>query len=213
MTTPLSVGTHTVIAKAADTLGNISSSDTSTDQPYWTQFAVIAPTVTTPDGQTSSNLDGDDIDRGPVAATATTNPNITNPNDGDGNNTVTNDNATADNSEDTDVLAESTTNESDNEGQVLAAQDEKGNWSVVNLVLAVVTIILSLGALLGLARKKDGTAARIMTLIPVAIAVTAFLMIENWTASMIWLNWWTVLYAVVLAVQVAIVSGLKNSAE
>ena len=95
----------------------------------------------------------------------------------------------------------------------MAAQDEKGNWSIVNLVLAVVTIILSLGALLGLARKKDGTAARIMTLIPVAIAVTAFLMIENWTASMIWLNWWTVLYAVVLAVQVAIVSGLKNSAE
>ncbi len=52
-----------------------------------------------------------------------------------------------------------------------------------------------------------------MTLIPVAIAVTAFLLIENVTASMIWLNWWTALYAVVLAVQVAIVAGLKNSAE
>ncbi len=211
--TGLSVETYTVVARATDAAGNTSSSDTSVPQSYWTQFAVIAPTVTNTDNRTSSNTDRDDIDRGPVAAAATTNPNITNPNDGDGDNTVTNDNATTDNSEDTDVLAESTTNESDNEGQVLAAQDEKGNWSVVNLVLAVVTIILSLGALLGLARKKDGTAARTMTLIPVAIAVTAFLMIENWTASMIWLNWWTVLYAVVLAVQVAIVSGLKNSAE
>lgn len=212
-TTALTVGTHKVVVVATDAAGNTSSSDTSVPQSYWTQFAVIAPTVTNTDNRTSSNTDRDDIDRGPVAAAATTNPNITNPNDGDGDNTVTNDNATTDNSEDTDVLAESTTNESDNEGQVLAAQDEKGNWSVVNLVLAVVTIILSLGALLGLARKKDGTAARTMTLIPVAIAVTAFLMIENWTASMIWLNWWTVLYAVVLAVQVAIVSGLKNSAE
>lgn len=211
----LSVGSHKVVAVATDAAGNTSSSDTSAPQPYWTQFTV---TITNPDDdQTSSNPDGD-IDRGPVAAGASTNPPITNPNDGDGDNTTTNDTTTTDGSEDTDVLAESTTDNSDNEGQVLAAQDEKGNWSIVNLVLSAATILLSLVALIGLARRKEEgednhKLVRILTLIPVAIAATAFLLIEDLSASAIWFNWWTALYAVVLAVQIAIVSSLKNSRE
>lgn len=217
-TTPFQVGgPYTVVAVATDAAGNTSSSDTSAPQPYWTQFAVTAPVITNPDDdQTSSNPD-EDIDRGPVAA-ASTNPPITNPNDGDGDNTTTNDTTTTDGSEDTDVLAESTTDNSDNEGQVLAAQDEKGNWSIVNLVLSAATILLSLVALIGLARRKEEgednhKLVRILTLIPVAIAATAFLLIEDLSASAIWFNWWTALYAVVLAVQIAIVSSLKNSRE
>lgn len=214
-TTPFQVGgPYTVVAVATDAAGNTSSSDTSTDQPYWTQFTVSAPTVAPdPDTSDTTGAGDDEIARGTSAPLAVQNPTITNLNAGDDGNATTDTTPATDEATDTDVLAATTTDGEKEDGQVLAAQDTKGNWSVVNLVLAVVTIILSLGALLGLARKKDGTAARIMTLIPVAIAVTAFLMIENWTASMIWLNWWTVLYAVVLAVQVAIVSGLKNSAE
>lgn len=205
--TGLAIATHTVVARATDEAGNTSSDDTSSPADYWTTFTVTGNTGTGSNGvsQTSTNQ---------FAAPDSTNASVLNANNnGDATTDTT---PTTDEATDTDVLAATTTDsnkDGDTDGQVLAAEDTKGNWSVVNLVLAVVTIILSLGALLGLARKKDGTAARIMTLIPVAIAVTAFLMIENWTASMIWLNWWTVLYAVVLAVQVAIVSGLKNSAE
>lgn len=205
--TGLSVETYTVVARATDEAGNTSSDDTSSPADYWTTFTVTGNTGTGSNGvsQTSTNQ---------FAAPGSTNASVLNANNN--GNATTDTTPTTDEATDTDVLAATTTDsnkDGDTDGQVLAAEDTKGNWSVVNLVLAVVTIILSLGALLGLARKKDGTAARIMTLIPVAIAVTAFLMIENWTASMIWLNWWTVLYAVVLAVQVAIVSGLKNSAE
>lgn len=215
--TGLSVETYTVIARATDEAGNTSSDDTSSPADYWTTFTVTA--VTPPNSNTNGNTGAgsngvSQTSTNQFAAPGSTNASVLNANNN--GNATTDTTPTTDEATDTDVLAATTTDsnkDGDTDGQVLAAEDTKGNWSVVNLVLAVVTIILSLGALLGLARKKDGTAARIMTLIPVAIAVTAFLMIENWTASMIWLNWWTVLYAVVLAVQVAIVSGLKNSAE
>jgi hypothetical protein len=215
--TGLSVETYTVVAHATDEAGNTSSDDTSSPADYWTTFTVTA--VTPPNSNTNGNTGAgsngvSQTSTNQFAAPGSTNASVLNANNN--GNATTDTTPTTDEATDTDVLAATTTDsnkDGDTDGQVLAAEDTKGNWSVVNLVLAVVTIILSLGALLGLARKKDGTAARIMTLIPVAIAVTAFLMIENWTASMIWLNWWTVLYAVVLAVQVAIVSGLKNSAE
>ena len=214
--TGLSVETYTVVARATDEAGNTSSDDTSSPADYWTTFTVTA--VTPPNSNTNGNTGAgsngvSQTSTNQFAAPGSTNASVLNANNN--GNATTDTTPTTDEATDTDVLAATTTdsNKDSDAGQVLAAEDTKGNWSVVNLVLAVVTIILSLGALLGLARKKDGTAARIMTLIPVAIAVTAFLMIENWTASMIWLNWWTVLYAVVLAVQVAIVSGLKNSAE
>lgn len=194
----LAAGSHTIIAVATDDANNPSEESTRV-------VAVLAGNNTS-QGSTNSTTST------PVAAATT------NPNDGDGDNTVTNDNATADNSEDTDVLAESTTNESDSEGQVLAAQDEKGNWSIVNLVLAAFTVLLSLVALIGLARRNEEgeanhTAARIATLIPVAVAAIVFMLVEDLSASAIWFNWWTVLYAVVLAVQVAIVSSFKNSRE
>lgn len=212
----LSVGSHTVIAVATDAAGNTSSDDTSAPADYWTTFAVTVVTPPNPntDGNNGAGSNGvSQILTNQFVTPGSTNANLSNAN---ANN---NDNATTDTTpatdDDTDVLAATDDNntDSDDAGQVLAAQDTKGNWSVVNLVLAVVTIILSLAALLGLARKKDGKASRILTLIPVAIAVTAFLLIENLSASMIWLNWWTALYAVVLAVQVAIVSSLKNSRE
>ncbi len=214
--TGLSVETYTVVAHATDAAGNTSSDDTSSPADYWTTFTVTA--VTPPNSNTNGNTGAgsngvSQTSTNQFAAPGSTNASVLNANNN--GNATTDTTPTTDEATDTDVLAATTTdsNKDSDAGQVLAAEDTKGNWSVVNLVLAVVTIILSLGALLGLARKKDGTAARIMTLIPVAIAVTAFLMIENWTASMIWFNWWTVLYAVVLAVQVAIVSGLKNSAD
>ncbi len=214
--TALAVGPHTVIAVATDAVGNTSSSDTSTAQPYWTTFAVTA--VTPPNSNTNGNTGAgdDEVNRASAnqfVAPGSTNANVLNANANNNGNATTDTTPTTDEATDTDVLAATTTDGKKEAGEVLAAQDTKGNWSVVNLVLAVVTIILSLAALLGLARKKDGTVPRILTLVPVAIAVTAFLFIENLSASMIWLNWWTVLYAVVLAIQVAIVSSLKNSRE
>lgn len=209
VTTKLGTGANTVLARATDAVGNITN-------PVATEnFTVTVASTDTGGNQGQSNGGGSSVTQSAATTTSPVNTVLNRSAAGNVATTDGTDTTEADDTDDTDVLA-ATTDDNDadsNDGQVLAAKDTKGNWSVVNLVLAVVTIILSLGALLGLARKKDGTAARIMTLIPVAIAVTAFLMIENWTASMIWLNWWTVLYAVVLAVQVAIVSGLKNSAE
>lgn len=213
--TGLSVATYTLVARATDAAGNTSSSDTSTSQLYWTTFSVLAAVVNNPSNGSQNSGSTPVTQTTPVA----NQPVNTVLNRSAASNVATTDGtdtADTDTTDDSEVLAATDDNsnaDNDSDQQVLAAEDTKGNWSVVNLVLAVVTAILSLVALIGLARRKDGKAARIMTLVPVAIAVIAFLMIENVTASMIWLNWWTALYAVVLAVQVAIVAGLKNSAE
>lgn len=52
-TTPLMIGSHTVVATATDAAGNVSSSDTLTPQNYWKQFTVQSPVsaaVNTPAG-------------------------------------------------------------------------------------------------------------------------------------------------------------------
>lgn len=44
-TTPLAVGSHTIVATATDAAGNTSTATTLSDQPYWKQFSVVAPAV------------------------------------------------------------------------------------------------------------------------------------------------------------------------
>lgn len=52
-TTPLAIGSHTVVATATDAAGNPSSSDTSTPQNYWKQFAIQSPAAV--EGATTTN--------------------------------------------------------------------------------------------------------------------------------------------------------------
>lgn len=92
---------------------------------------------------------------------------------------------------------------SDKDSDVLADTDSKDGWSVVNVVLAGLTAILSVIALTGIASREDGKriGARLTTVVIAVGAVVAILFTENFSLPMIWLNWWTILYAMLFVLQ------------
>lgn len=97
---------------------------------------------------------------------------------------------------------------SDKDSDVLATNDAKDSdnkdgWSVINVVLAGLTAILSVIALIGIASKEDGKriGARLATVVIAVGVIILVFFTENFSQPMIWLNWWTVLYAVLLAIQ------------
>lgn len=96
------------------------------------------------------------------------------------------------------------------DGEVLAAQDvrDSKSWSLVNVLLSILTVILGIVALFG-----RGTARRIVALVAAVAAVVVALLVEDFAAPMGWINLWTILFAAIAAVQVGIVAAGKKPTE
>lgn len=86
-----------------------------------------------------------------------------------------------------------------------------GGWALLNLLLAVVTVLG--GVLMLLFGKKDGTRT-VMGLLPAVAAVVAFIVTENITMPMILVDRWTLLMALLTLIQVGVaVLNRKEKAD
>ncbi|MDR2523935.1 MAG: hypothetical protein LBC95_00095 [Candidatus Nomurabacteria bacterium] len=109
---------------------------------------------------------------------------------------------------------------STNHGEVLGASDAK-DWSLVNLLLTVAVAVMSLVMIVRNfvgredddKRTKRHTALRFLSLIPVAGAVIAFLLVEDLSLPMGWLNQWTILLAGIAIVQVVIAAVSRRGED
>lgn len=103
----------------------------------------------------------------------------------------------------------------DDEPDVLGAEDTKANWSVVNAALAGFIAILAVVALAGIRRNEadNNTGARLFMIVPAAVAVIAFFLIEDVSGSMAWFNVWTWLFAGILVVQAILATLTTRTAN
>ena len=201
VTSPLATGLlHTVIARATDAAGNVSDISTSQIAPYWTTFT-INPTV----------AGGSEPAAVPVpVGTGDTQSIIFLPATFGG--LGINDGAAAT------PLPATPITESNDDADVLGAEDTKNEWSLGNAILTGITALLGLIALIGLARRKDDgennhALVRVLTLVPLAAAVIAFFVIEDLSASMVWFNGWTLLFALVAVVQIVLFFASRRTTE
>ncbi len=130
-----------------------------------------------------------------------------------------------------DVLADedNTTNKpvedlkiAENNGGVLDADDnradadgqarQKTDWSLTNLVMAIIAGIIGVVALSGLG-KKEGRVSRILAIAVAVGAISAFLIREDMSQSMGLINLWTIAYVAVPIVQITLLSLKKGVKE
>lgn len=183
-----------------------------------------------------SGLEGRDNDRvyrkkvvvTPVTPVTPTNP--TTPQDGGDNGEVpvSGGGGAASSSSDSDVaVAESTTSTNESkDAEVLgtdesdvdtsSAQDtkEEKHWSLVNVLLAGVAVVMSIITLAGI-RGSEGRAKwlRILTIIPAVGAIIAVLTVEDFTASLGWMNGWTLLFMVIVIAQAVLRANVKPAEQ
>lgn len=107
------------------------------------------------------------------------------------------------------------TTETDDDTDILGAQDTRTSWSAVNAALAGFIAILALVALAGIRRKEtdNNTGARLFMIVPAAAAVIAFFVIEDIGGSMGWFNVWTWLFAGILVVQAILATLTTRTAN
>lgn len=107
------------------------------------------------------------------------------------------------------------TAETDDDTDILGAQDTRTSWSAVNAALAGFIAILALVALAGIRRKEtdNNTGARLFMIVPAAAAVIAFFVIEDIGGSMGWFNVWTWLFAGILVVQAILATLTTRTAN
>lgn len=95
-------------------------------------------------------------------------------------------------------------------GETLSIQDSKKEWSLINLLLVGATVVMSIVTLAGI-RGSEGRAKqlRMLTVIPAIAALIALLIIEDFTASLGWVNGWTLLFIAALIAQLALLARSK----
>jgi hypothetical protein len=113
---------------------------------------------------------------------------------------------------------------SKNSGEVLGARDSAEHWALLNLILAIGTVLASvvlLLAWLGGKAKDDDKGEdnnrhgllRTLTLVPAAGAVIAFLLTEDWTLPMRFVDVWTWLMIVIAVVQIVLIVFATRRAQ
>jgi hypothetical protein len=107
-----------------------------------------------------------------------------------------------------------TTTQKDNQGEVLGEANEK-QWSVANLIITIVSVIISIATLAGMSKAKKADrrlGLRIATAVLAVGAIVALLVTEDMSATAAFVDSWSVLMIVILAAQVATaVSAGKRS--
>lgn len=216
VTEALAIGEHKVIAIASDDAGNTSARDTSSEQDYWKSFE-----ITSARKEIDNSSAGRTNTSNPVVTQSTTNtatPLLNNANAATFapiTGAVTTDGTNTTNSDEGDVAAAATQSAETNEdGEVLAAENNKQAWSLVNLLLTIGIVLASLVALSGLGRKENRRATvRILSLVPAAGALVLLFAAENFTAPMGWVNTWSWLMAAIALAQIIILSMTRKSSD
>ena len=126
------------------------------------------------------------------------------------------DDATVETEDTDDGEVAAATSDTREDGDVLAAEDSRESWSLINLILAIAVAGASLLSILGLSglKKEDrNVGARLLTLIPVAGASAVLYFIEDFSGSMNWVNIWSLLMVALLVVQMILVANARTEKE
>ena len=196
----LAVGTHNITARAVDAVGNTNTADTD---PIWATSSVEVDTPITETPVINSPQTTTPVTPAAILANLTPTP------------FIPADNTDATDTDDNGAVAGARTNNNgkDSEkGQVLAAEDAKDSWSLINLLLTIgigAASIITLLGLLGSSRKDRKLASRLLTIVPAAGAVVALLLIEDFSGSMIWVNIWSLLIGALAVIQMIILGMSK----
>ncbi len=201
---PALTASTTVTARAVDAANNTNSASTN---PKWATRTISVPTNTNTITRDTNNGplvsgNGTPSQGGSLAILANTTPTlqVTSP--------------IIDTTDEAGGVAGAATvnKDSEDKGQVLAAEDAKDNWSLINLLLTIgigVASIISLLGLLGSSRKDRKLTSRLLTIVPAAGAVVALLLIEDFSGSMIWVNIWSLLIGALAVIQMIILGMSK----
>ena len=88
-----------------------------------------------------------------------------------------------------------------------------GAWALINLILMVVTALLSIILVLGFFFRKEKFAARFSSLIPAIGGVIAFFLTENMRNPMCIWDKWTLLMAIIALVQIVVVFVARHKKD
>lgn len=106
--------------------------------------------------------------------------------------------------------ADQATDSSSDETSVAGEQDNEKAWSLINVLLAIGTVILSIISVAGLrSGEEDSRIVRLLTIIPAVAAVVAVLVLEDFAGKLGWVNAWTLLFAVIIIAQVALYANSR----
>ncbi len=204
-----------VIARAVDAANNTNSASTN---PKWATGTIYVRTPVTNGPLESRNDAPSQGGSSAILANTAATPLLNNANAAAFapiTGAVTTDGTNTTNSDEGDVAAATTQSAETNEdGEVLAAEDNKQAWSLVNLLLTIGIVLASLVALSGLGRKENRRAAvRILSLVPAAGALVLLFAAENFTAPMGWVNTWSWLMAAIALAQIIILSMTRKSSD
>lgn len=109
------------------------------------------------------------------------------------------------------------TDDTDDKGEVLGDNDQQ-SWALLNLILAIVTALISIILLIGYLGKdrndehKRGL-TRLLSLVPAIGAFVVFFLTEDWTLPMVWVDMWTILMAVILVAQIVLVINARRDGD
>lgn len=187
---PLAPGLHTVFAVARDAAGNESTDSQA--------FTIEAPVIPQPVQPTPSQPLSPVVTPAQIAAQVVTQT------------TTEESDKAGEVLGDSDIQVDSP---SSNKGEVLGDNDVRKEWSLVNVILAGVAVLMTLIALAGI--RKDGESKakvlRVVTLVPAVAAVVVVLLTEDFSAKLGWFNLWTILFAGIVAVQAILMASAKTS--
>lgn len=116
----------------------------------------------------------------------------------------------------TDTKTTDTTKTNQDADEAVLGETDTKTWSLVNAVITVVIAITGVVALIGALSKKDGNkhvVARVISGVLAVAAVVVFLVVEHIPSTMVWVNNWTLLMAVLAVAQIITFSQIKKEDE
>lgn len=172
------------------------------DRVYRKKVVVTPETPVTPTEPTTTQNNGEvPVSGGSGAASSSSDSDVA----------VAESTTTTNESKDAEVLG---TDESDVDTSSAQDTKEQKQWSLVNVLLAGVAVVMSIITLAGI-RGSEGRAKwlRILTIIPAVGAIVAVLLVEDFTASLGWMNGWTLLFMVLVIAQAVLRANVKPAEQ
>ena len=168
------------------------------DRVYRKKVVVTPETPVTPTEPTTTQNNGEvPVSGGSGAASSSSDSDVA----------VAESTTTTNESKDAEVLG---TDESDVDTSSAQDTKEEKHWSLVNVLLAGVAVVMSIITLAGI-RGSEGRAKwlRILTIIPAVGAIIAVLTVEDFTATLGWVNGWTLLFVAIAIAQTILMTSVK----
>lgn len=172
------------------------------DRVYRKKVVVTPETPVTPTKPTTTQNNGEvPVSGGSGAASSSSDSEVA----------VAESTTTTNESKDAEVLG---TDESDVDTSGAQDTKEEKHWSLANVLLAGVAVVMSISTLAGI-RGSEGRAKwlRFAAIIPAIAAIVTLLIVEDFSTKLALVNAWTLLFVAIAAIQAGLVFAAKKPSE